>query len=481
MEDRFKFQLRLYASIELFCDMLGQSRPGALAYRGADLQPALERWLYVNIIGHGAAVFERLYALHCARREGRTDEGSAEANWLLRGLLQVLETRTDAAAPEAFLSDSSRPRRLHAAVPPSPEGPPPGNGTVLVHVYYEKFLDQAVALTRGWDIDYRFFSLSPSVIARFKRLGLPFEAPVGTAETPRPAADSLWQIAPDIPAWYEAFAAMLEAVRPARIVGFEGDSPQDFILCTLARARGIPTTALQHGVPYYIVGGSRNMAFDRFLTWSEHLGRVFEPFNPVTRFIASGNVLSPPEGPPVAGASQQQDVLVILPNRNPLATADEIDAFLTAIRAIVVRLPDLTFTAREHPDHRLSDARRARLVALPNLRFEPPARVPISTALSRSRAVIGLFTSVLIEAFLSSAVPILWRSYAGETLMRGLGFLDDIAVVDNVDRACAILDELHDATAWQRRVDALARPRRHLTPPHDRAPVTVAREAILAP
>ncbi|MBL27809.1 MAG: hypothetical protein CMM50_09720 [Rhodospirillaceae bacterium] len=479
MEDRFKFQLRLYAAIELFCDVLGQSRPEALTYRGVDLQPALERWFYVNIIGHGAAVFERLYALHCARRDG-TNDGGTEANWLLRGLLQVLETRTDPVAPETFLTDSSRPQRLHADDRRPSSLAAPADGPVLIHVYYEKFLDQAVALTDGWDVDYRFFSLSPSVIARFRRLGLPFQEPVASAEAPRPAADSLWTIAPDIPAWYEAFDAMLDVVRPMRIVGFEGDSPQDFILCTLARARGIPTTALQHGVPYYIVGGSRNMAFDRFLTWSEHLGRVFEPFNPITRCIASGNVLSPSADAPLPDAPPR-DVLVILPNRNPLAAADEIDAFLAAVRTMVERMPDLTFVAREHPDHRLSDQRRAHLASLPNLRFEVPARMPITAALARSRAVIGLFTSVLIEAFLSSAVPILWRSYAGETLMRGLGFLDDVAVVDHVDGACAILGELHDDEAWQRRVDALARPRRHLLPPHGRAPVTVAREAIMVP
>jgi hypothetical protein len=391
-------------AIEGWSDAVAQTHPGAFHYRGADLRHAVERSLFFRLANDTA-----LQRYFDGLREGvpvclPPDPWSAAlAPWLAGPCAPVIPAAVIHRRLRSLAGNLSRLGRQSWRTARLT-----GHPTTLLLAIHPKFVSFLLPVAEAIGPAAAFLSVGDAVVEHhLAARGLPGVA-LRAAFSLLPPGPVLRHF-PDLCAWFDRMATMMESVKPATILVPEGNAPIYEIANQAGKSRGVATVCIQQGAPAYTNPGFRKWSFADVVVWGEAFVEPFARHNPDQHFTVTGTpaiLPAPREQAPDAairsiGFFLQKEVLVI-----PTA---EWRMLLDFIAWVARSYSQLTVIVRDHPSQpSLSAEECKRLGDYPNLRFMPPPQHPLNNVLGACDVAVAAASTTLLEAAQAGAIPFIF-------------------------------------------------------------------------
>lgn len=217
----------------------------------------------------------------------------------------------------------------------------------------------------------------------------------------------------------------LQNVRPRCVLVAEGNAPQDIITLESAKLLGIPCYCVQQGWAPYVHTGFRNMSYSGMFVWGKRFADMLRPWNPEQIFHVSGSHVlpyssAPKEKTPCFGFFLQWA-------GSPLLNVEAHLDFINLLVWFTQAHPSTQVLVRPHPGHPLPPAIEQLLKKLPNAHVSDPYETTLADTLQQTTVVIGISSTVLLEAMHMDSVPLVCsigpiKKYPIDLVELGIGF-----------------------------------------------------------
>jgi hypothetical protein len=395
-----RFTLALSDAIALFTEQKSAEDFFAWSYRGADLRFVVARWLYFALIND-----DELFAFYCGRGTAPT---ALAATWIApffarsapearRSERLVTSVRSFAARASHFLRTWRVPRSQPSIM----------KADILFHVGAFKFFRYLAPLVEEAGADAAYLCLNDQVLADAIAAtgGRVIHLQAATDITPVGYVSAALKDWLSLCRDYDAFLDLFLLTGCRTVVVAEGNSPQNELVARAARAAGVRSVCIQQGWSPIIHTGFRCLYYDAMCVWGAEIARLLAPANPKQRFFVTGShVLQANGGRPVV---ERQAIGFFLQKGSRLITAAAWAAMLDLVAWSAETYPDRPILVREHPGAPLDADERAVLARFSNIMFTPADTHPLAEVMIQCRVAVSIFSTTLLEAAASGAIPLI--------------------------------------------------------------------------
>jgi hypothetical protein len=397
----FQFAEAVTEAVDSVASEISAADPGAFRYRGADLEPATKRILYIQLVNNSA-----LLAAYLNAREGDRPDPPPLANGLEQAAaLQVLSGTPESQPPS---QGPSRPLprvrrgigRIADRVTGGGGGKPAfdANGPVLFvldHPKYQRFIAPIVAGLGSIDavVAAPAGEPPPDIVID----ALDAAAPVPARRAPRHLRGL-----PNMLVELDDMLETIESLGPRCVVVAEGGGPVDAIAGAAAQILGVPSVCLQHGWSPLIHTGFRDMPYASAALWGEGFRDLLAPFNPGLGFHVTGTPLL--EGGAEAPQRLQADlggrrgVGFFLQPTSPWNEPEHLEELYELAIETARSSAGAISLVREHPGDPLGEETLERFSAEPNLLLVSAADYSLREVLDACAVAVSIYSSTLLEA-----------------------------------------------------------------------------------
>ncbi len=198
---------------------------------------------------------------------------------------------------------------------------------------------------------------------------------------------------------FDALYDLLLREKPIKIVLAEGNSTQHELINQVSKVLGIPVVCIQQGWSPIVHTGFRHMSYDKMLVWGQGFADLLQTHNPEQKFIVTGSHVISPR----AGKSATSKVLTFfIPNNREyikydrIITSADLESFYELILWTAQEFPDFLINIREHPGAPLSKVEKLMLKG-ENIKFSPSTAVSLDSVLSQTTIGITFHSTTILE------------------------------------------------------------------------------------
>jgi len=196
------------------------------------------------------------------------------------------------------------------------------------------------------------------------------------------------------------FSILLDILNPKAIFVLEGCHEDMEILATIAKKQNIPSICIQQGWPAVMHTRFREMNYDFYLTWGKAFNKLWANYNLKPKFIDVGYMYKTQN-------AKREALTFFL--QAPVITLDEVyfKEFLAFIAYCASTFSKQTIYVKEHPEYRLSDEQKNKLIYFKNISFVN--EMPLAKLFAITEISIAAFSSTLMESVVHGVIPFVFN------------------------------------------------------------------------
>ena len=416
---RYQFITTLCQAIETFSQETTENNPNAFIYRDINLQFAIERFLYFDLVDN-----QRLYQYFYLSEQDQLPN----VIYVRREIEKIILTHIFKLEkisviirkhPLYFLYEGRKQagfwkRLIQWNLTPSPTISS-RLAEILIwisQVKHSRFLNPITeALNQSFAyllITQREYFLKPYLIQK----KLPYIDTVGlTINSKNVDKNYSLKLFPEVLSYCDRLLTVLPILQPKCMVLVEGNLAMDEVTNQVCRFLKIPTVCIQHGWSPIIHNGFRNMSYTKMLVWGQGFADLLHPYNSQQNFILTGNhVLKlASQKSSFKNKLPQQGISFFLQAPIKLASQDAWQKMLKFLSQTISTFPDYPILIREHPSYPLSKQEKESLPHVSNVHFVPSQKYTLIEVLDASCIAVSIFSSTILESIAANVIPIVFN------------------------------------------------------------------------
>jgi hypothetical protein len=198
---------------------------------------------------------------------------------------------------------------------------------------------------------------------------------------------------------FDALHKLLSRAQPKKIVLAEGNSTQHELINRVGKVLGIPVICIQQGWSPIVHTGFRHMSYDKMFVWGQGFADLLQKYNPEQKFIVTGShMISPAKNK----TNSEKAITFFVPNNQEyikydrIITSADLEFFCELIRWTAKEFSEYLIKIREHPGAPLSEYEKTSLVKK-NVIFIPQSNSNLDEVLAQTTIGVTFHSTLILE------------------------------------------------------------------------------------
>tara|TARA_B100000900_G_C20372987_1_gene631200 strand:- start:97 stop:762 length:666 start_codon:yes stop_codon:yes gene_type:complete len=149
------------------------------------------------------------------------------------------------------------------------------------------------------------------------------------------------------------------------------------------------------------------MDFTLYLAWGRNSVEILKPYNPLQNFKITGHLATMNYETNNKKISTINRICFFLQGPCALMDDRELEIFYEFILFCLEEYPNLNFTIREHPSHKINKFLLKKLCKYPNAKISNYEKVSIREELNSIDLSVSVFSSVIMESIALDVIPLI--------------------------------------------------------------------------
>lgn len=209
---------------------------------------------------------------------------------------------------------------------------------------------------------------------------------------------------------FDTYLKFFLVYKPSCVVVAEGNAPSDVIVSEVCRLLSIPVVCIQQGWSPFVHVGFKNMSFSKFLSWGDGFSTILSKYNPEQGFVSVGNHVLQDLAKNCLKEKKLDQITTIgffIQSPHALLSLKDYLSFLELIKWTAKQYSNINVIVREHPNYEISKDYKEELKQIENIMLMSPDHYSLEKVLSKCEIIISVFSTTILEAIYVDVLPII--------------------------------------------------------------------------